>query len=258
MSATFKNTNRFLVLMENPIEKIEKIDKNIISKTNEKEQIIQKPEKKFNNFKTDRETIQKIYSLENKQRNEFRKQQEYDTRRFIMEDKIKKAKEEEIKTITNKDNFPELKLVKSSQKENINKNVNNVNFSKLLNVEDSLIKNEKDKEDNEKEECIADGCVCIKFDKKENRHIWLYGKNIIKNQDKKSDNKDEYENPYIVMSRITKLYRRRRNEHIRKWGIDEYEKMFMFPNYDYEYYDKLDEIYEEDDSQYDDYSYYSS
>lgn len=175
-----------------------------------------------------------------------------------LEDKIKKAKEEEIKTITNKDNFPELKLVKSSQKENINKNVNNVNFSKLLNVEDSLIKNEKDKEDNEKEECIADGCVCIKFDKKENRHIWLYGKNIIKNQDKKSDNKDEYENPYIVMSRITKLYRRRRNEHIRKWGIDEYEKMFMFPNYDYEYYDKLDEIYEEDDSQYDDYSYYSS
>jgi hypothetical protein len=266
MSATFKNTNRFLVLMEKPIDK----NVNSKAKTNENEKIQQqqqqqqKPENNFNHFKTDRERTYQNYSLENRQRNEYRRQQDYETRRIIMENKIKKTKEEEIKTITNKDNFPELKLINSSQKEckNItettNKNVNNVNFSKLLNVEDSLIKNEKDKEDNEKEECIADGCLCIKFDKKENRHIWLYGKDIIKNQGKKPENKDEYENPYIVMSRLTKLYRRRRNEHIRKWGIDEYEKMFMFPNYDYEYYHKLDEIYEDDDIQYDDYSYYSS
>jgi hypothetical protein len=269
MSAIFKNTNRFLVLMDPPIDKN---DKNVIPKTNEKEKIIQKPENKFNNFKADPETIRQHYSLENKQYNEYRRHQEYETRRFNMENKIRKTKEDEIKTITNKDNFPQLKLINSCQKEfNPLVEANNIYFNKLLNIEDSSIKNDKNKTDTEKEECIPDGCVCIKFDKKENKHIWLYGKNIINNQEKQMDNKDDSENPYIVMSRVTQLHKRRRSEHIRKWGIDEYEKMFMFPNYDYDYYDKLDEYYEpyyntnqydnqyhnQYDNQYDD-LYYSS
>ena len=29
------------------------------------------------------------------------------------------------------------------------------------------------------------------------------------------------------------------------WGYDTWEKMYRFPNYDYEYFDKLDELYEE-------------
>jgi hypothetical protein len=268
MSGIFKNTNRFLVLMENPI------DKNVNSKAkaneNENEKIQQQqqqqqPENNFNHFKTDRERTYQNYSLENRQRNEYRRQQDYETRRFIMENKIKKTKEDEIKTITNKDNFPELKPINSIQKEcKPLVEANNVNFSKLLNIEDSLIQNDINdkKTDNEKEEYVADGCVCIKFDKKENKHIWLYGKNSINNQEKQTDNKDDYENPYIVMSRLTQLHKHRRNEHIRKWGIDEYEKMFMFPNYDYEYYDRLDEYYDpyydkQYDNQYDD-LYYSS
>jgi hypothetical protein len=30
------------------------------------------------------------------------------------------------------------------------------------------------------------------------------------------------------------------------WGEEEYEQMFRFPNYDYEFFDKLDEQYEEE------------
>jgi hypothetical protein len=36
------------------------------------------------------------------------------------------------------------------------------------------------------------------------------------------------------------------------WGYEEWEKMFRFPNYDYEYFDKLDELYENDMNNYND------
>ena len=33
------------------------------------------------------------------------------------------------------------------------------------------------------------------------------------------------------------------------WGEDEWERMFIFPNHDYEYFDKLDEAYEIEQSE---------
>ena len=57
------------------------------------------------------------------------------------------------------------------------------------------------------------------------------------------------------MSRLVKLYKNRRSDYVKKWGLDEYENMFMFPNYDYQYYDKIDEIYDYYNDQYKDYNY---
>lgn len=235
--STFSTNNRFSVLMK---------------KTNEKE-IIKTQENKFNSFKNDKPIIQKNNLLEKNYRNEFRRHQEYENRRLNIEDKIKKAKENEIKILTNVENFPELKTCTKKEQTTIDYCEDNKKYySKLLNINSDLslinaVHNEKIRgshNDDDDDENVPEGCVCIKFDKKENKIKWVYGKGL--NTITIEDINDNYENPYIVMSKLVKLNKIRRNEHIRKWGIDEYEYMFMFPNYDYKYYDRVDEVYDYD------------
>jgi len=225
MSYTGAN-NRFSVLMDEPINKNNKMNE----KKDVKKEEFKPVENKLNYFKTDRQTIQKEKFLENKQRNEFRRQQDYDNRRMNNEEKIKKKKEEEIKILTNKDNFPELNM--SFSKSNPNNCVtDNIYFNKLLNISETSsvpLKSQIKKPNN----IIPDRLVCIQL-----------------------DDKDKNEDPYTVMSRLVKLYKNRRSDHVKKWGIDEYEHMFMFPNYDYQYYDKIDEIYDYYNDSYKDYSY---
>jgi len=247
--STLLTKNRFSVLMDK--QKVIEKDKNVNEKV-----VIKTQENKFNSFKNDKQPIQKNY------RNEYRSYQEYDYRRFNLEDKQKKAKENEIKILTNVDNFPELKS--SLKKEKTEKNEVTINYySKLLNSNDlSQINNEKigvtiaSNINNDDDENVPEGCVCIKFDKKENNLKWIYGKRLINTSDNKETNENEmneyHDNPFIVMSRLVKLNKIRRNDYIRKWGIDEYEYMFMFPNYDYKYYDKVDEVY---DCDFEDYEY---
>jgi hypothetical protein len=51
---------------------------------------------------------------------------------------------------------------------------------------------------------------------------------------------------YEVFEKLAKLHEKRSNEYIELWGYDEWEKMFRFSNYDYEYFNKLDEKYEQE------------
>lgn len=46
------------------------------------------------------------------------------------------------------------------------------------------------------------------------------------------------------MGKLTERYLQWKREYIDNYGEDDYEHRYRFPNYDYEYYDKLDEIYE--------------
>ena len=48
---------------------------------------------------------------------------------------------------------------------------------------------------------------------------------------------------YEVLDNLAYLHEKRTAEYIDNWGQDEWEQMFLFPNYDYHYFDKLDEIY---------------
>jgi len=52
-------------------------------------------------------------------------------------------------------------------------------------------------------------------------------------------------NPYsfLILNKLVSDYERRTEEYIESYGEDEYNKMFKFPNYDYDYYEKLDEHY---------------
>ena len=66
----------------------------------------------------------------------------------------------------------------------------------------------------------------------------------------------------IVLA-LSLLHEKRTNEYKELWGEDEWERMFICPNYDYEYFDKLDEAYENEqyklNEQYkDDYYYYDN
>jgi len=47
-----------------------------------------------------------------------------------------------------------------------------------------------------------------------------------------------------IIEALSDLHEKRSKEYIDSWGEEEWERMFIFPNYDYEYFDKLDEAYE--------------
>ena len=211
--SSFRTNNRFEVLMENPKEKFNK----------------------NNNTQNNTQNIKNNNnSFQNKQRNDFR-------RHISADDKIKKDKEEEIKNLTNKNTFPELKSL--DKKKTKNKSISNQNISnycdKLLNIcDDKNLLNQR----NMKEEYgCENGCISIEIDKN-NNFIWKYGKKSNIYVDSKKDNEfDEKKEAFEAISRVNALYRKRRNDYIAKWGWDEYEKMFIFANYDYEYFDKKED-----------------
>lgn len=51
-----------------------------------------------------------------------------------------------------------------------------------------------------------------------------------------------------IINALSLLHEKRTNEYKESWGEDEWERMFMCPNYDYAYFDKLDEAYEAEQS----------
>jgi hypothetical protein len=162
------------------------------------------------------------------------------TNRFVskqVNDERNKKKQTEnfIKSLDSLMEFPELQIKKKECI--VLDNKKKTNFIDVIKMSNSLPNEEKCNEI-QNEEAIPPGCVCIKFDKVSNKDIWFYGENASKNEALESFSE---ENPYFVFQRMTDLYNNRKNEHIRKWGIEEYHEMFMFQNYDYEYFDKLDE-----------------
>ena len=93
------------------------------------------------------------------------------------------------------------------------------------------------------EDIIPPGCVCIKYDNLSKKIAWSYGKNTnnIGYGYEKTNLENKDDDSYVIMQRVVNLYQNRKYEHIKKWGIDEYNKMFLYQNYDYEYFDKLDD-----------------
>ena len=63
--------------------------------------------------------------------------------------------------------------------------------------------------------------------------------NIKKNEDTKTDGDLAYD----VLDHLVCLHEQRKDEYIQSWGQDEWDRMFTFSNYDYHYFDRLDELY---------------
>jgi hypothetical protein len=61
---------------------------------------------------------------------------------------------------------------------------------------------------------------------------------------KKPTHKIELNETEEIIEALSLLHEKRTKEYKELWGEDEWERMFVCPNYDYEYFDKLDEAYE--------------
>ena len=51
---------------------------------------------------------------------------------------------------------------------------------------------------------------------------------------------------FEAIDALVNLHHKRTDEYIDLYGYETWEKMFLFQNHDYEYFDKLDEIYYEE------------
>ena len=61
--------------------------------------------------------------------------------------------------------------------------------------------------------------------------------------------------PYEIFTALNTNYERWKADYIKEYGEDYYERYYRFPNYDYEYFDKLDEKYERELQKLDDKEY---
>lgn len=126
--------------------------------------------------------------------------------------------------------FPSLTHGTKEMKENV----------QTQNFMDKLL-TEKKQYANENAWILPDGWVEITKDKKKSNLTYNYGKNM------KQDNAPTL---FDVCEELSCKYEKWEKEYIHIWGNDEYEKMYKFPNYDYYYFDKLDEkYYEESDAE---------
>jgi hypothetical protein len=155
-----------------------------------------------------------------------------DTKSGVFLNNKKEREDKNIQSILNitlsEENFPRLSNITVNTENNEKKYINILKTTKI-------IKNE------EKKEIIKPGWVKIKLQPKTRQIITISSKfvNEISEYDKIQ------EQGYSVLDALVNLHEKRRNNYINNWGYDEWEKMFTFPNYDYNYFDRLDEIEEE-------------
>lgn len=190
-----------------------------------------------------------------KSRNDAYQPKSYNQFKSYNETKILPKKDFEIKV----NDFPELsKPIK-------NKSSNNVkSFTSLLKEE---VKEEK--LEVKEEELIPPGWDLYKCIKNKNELFGIKYSKITSIQTSIIDKKTELDDSNVeekIIIALTDLHEKRTNEYKELWGEDEWERMFICPNYDYEYFDRLDEayqaqldkIYEEQHANFNDYDYYSN
>lgn len=241
MSNNFKSNSRFAVLAEettntNIFNKKNKNDKTNSNKSNDKE--VKKEENTFttsgnifkNNSDTHFRSSNNIFDSEKNNENRENRKKEKEKK------SIQQKEEDNIKKL-DIGNFPVL-LENPTNKINVGIQskitegfIDKVKFVKPV---AEIVINEN---------YIKPGWIEIKHDPKTKRIITTG--NILSNN-------DEYDKPYgnIVLNKLVTLHENRTKEYIDLWGHDMWENVFQFPNYDYRYFDKLDEEYDSETQSY--------
>jgi hypothetical protein len=160
-----------------------------------------------------------------------------------MEREKKQIHDNFIKSLESSREFPELQINRQdsvTSDSGLYKMENQkTNFSDVI-----KLKNQDKHCDDKNDDYVPPGCVCIKYDEATKKPLWIYGDNKNRTESFTTENKEIEEEPYYVIQRVVDLYNKRKNEYIHNWGTEDYDKMFMFQNYDYDYFDKLDEMTE--------------
>ena len=141
-------------------------------------------------------------------------------------------KEEKPKLDLTDDNFPS--IGQATIKTNINTRRDYIDLlTQSNNTEQPIVTSTST-------ENIEPGWVLMKRDKST-------GKTIIKeNKVPETPEKTDSELATDVVNALASLYEKRTQEYIDIWGYEEWERMFMFPNYDYGYFDRLDELHNDE------------
>lgn len=147
------------------------------------------------------------------------------------------AKEQAAKLELSEDNFPALATVAPSTAAQLNygsfsqcvKTVIKTEASELPTVDPDFLN-------------LKPGWLLLKHDRKTHTTVWK-SKEIF-NREPIEKTADEL--AWDALDELVALHEKRTNDYIDTWGYEEWERTFRFPNYDYEYFDKLDELYEEE------------
>ena len=243
MKNTFKNNSRFSVLCE---------DTELDNNTNKKQQKPTKENSRFNIKDNDQPKVNN-FKIAPPQENPIihDNRDRYDTRDRYQRDngrnkfnydpekerkKAEKIKEEQIKESLSINSFPVLFENKNTDTSQ------NIEISKPSFLEKINTKKKEIVIEVIEEEKVKPGWVELKFNKQTRRIDYRYGTPVSYYR-KPSDES-------IVLQRLVENYETWKANYIQLWGEDEYEKMYRFPNYDYHYFDKLDEEYERQQKEY--------
>jgi hypothetical protein len=147
------------------------------------------------------------------------------------------------------DEFPDL-ATPVNINSNINKNTNVKSFSSLLKKDEEI--NETSDINEVIDEIIPPGWSYYKYTKIKNGLCGDTNSEVtIKIQKPFIEKKFEIIRQKVILNEaeeiinaLSLLHEKRTNEYKESWGESEWERMFMSPNYDYAYFDKLDEAYE--------------
>jgi hypothetical protein len=234
----FKSNSRFAALAEEtPVFKETK------NKNKKKDVEPEKVNNEGNSFKSNYVRPPREYEDRNQRNyytNNLSKEQ---IERIEIEKKNKKEQEENIKAEKfikdmASENFPTLVNLESKNLKNV-KNVNCDTFLDKIKY-DPLKKNKSKIEDIEYEN-LKPGWLLMKKDKNTNKITTKYKESNEPKPIKKTE--DEY--ALDALNALVSLHEKRTEEYIKTWGYDAWENTFRSPNYDYEYFDKLDQEYEE-------------
>jgi len=218
MNSIFKDNSRFSSLVEEKPVKVNKVLDNVDK--------MEKIENSFKNSNPHRE-----YSSFNKSYRE-KMIEKIEKEELIRKVEEERRVEEQRRVALAKESFPELVNSKSKVVENT------INFLEKLKTTAKVDKQVKD--------IIKPGWTELRFDKNSNS-------TIMESNIKKEEHvyvKTQEDLAYDVIENLVSLHEKRTTEYIDNWGEDEWNHMFTFPNYDYHYFDKLDEIYSKKYSDY--------
>jgi hypothetical protein len=181
-------------------------------------------------------------SSENVVKNKKRPEMEKYNRNESYNSKLKEGRNKIKELNLSMESFPALpeRHILDSKKMN-----NSMNFLDKMKNNTTSEKNEL-KLDTEYDN-LKPGWLLIKKDPITNKIVHKYKKGNCNNEKylEKELSNDLINNNRIINT-LVDLYYKRREEYIELWGYDDWEKMFQFPNYDYEYFEKLDELFEEE------------
>ena len=234
MSNIFVNNNRFNALLNDSDEP----KPNNKKRTNASPDIINQTNSfKTSSFKQDNNNAFSTNRRhrEDKNRIEIEKEQ-----KKYMELENRKKQEEALKPI----NFPELSS-------NITKPVKHeTTICFLEKVKTTVVK----KEQTDKKVVIKPGWGCSTKDPQSNRIIYNYGESTYFEKELQ---------PIDALNAMVNVYEQNIKYYDSLWGEGAYNEKYKFPNHDYEYFEKLDEEYEdeiaaeleENDSYFSDYEY---